>query len=216
MATHPEYGVQLVSLSAPEIASLLAESALPVGLELSEQLSIYLALLLKWNARTNLTAIRDSRQIVLRHFADSLFCARRLAPTTRTLLDYGSGAGFPGIPIALTHPEIHVTLAESQNRKAAFLQEAVRTLGLNATIWPQRVESMPPDQLFDAVTLRAVDQMESACRTAAQRLAPAGQLLIFTTSRLADSISSAIPNLSWQDPIHLPHSDQSLLLIGHI
>jgi 16S rRNA (guanine527-N7)-methyltransferase len=205
-----------VSLSTAEIASLLAESALPVEPELAERLSTYLALLLKWNARTNLTAIRDPRQIVLRHFADSLFCARHLGPTIRTLLDYGSGAGVPGIPIALDRPEIHVTLAESQNRKAAFLQEAVRTLGLGATVWPQRVESMPPDQLFESITLRAVDQMDSACRTAAERLAPGGHLLVFTTTRLVDSISSAIRNLSWQDPLQLPHSDQGLLLIGEI
>src|SRR5580704_7224389 len=94
--------------------------------EILPQLSLYLDLLLKWNARTNLTAIRDPEEIVRRHFGESLFTAKHL-PACRTLLDLGSGAGFPGIPIQLALPELKVTLAESQNKKAAFLQEAVRT-----------------------------------------------------------------------------------------
>ncbi len=204
-----------MSLSAAEIASLLASAGIPADPPLSEQLSAYLALLLKWNARTNLTAIREPSEIVLRHFADSLFCARHLAPSAHTLLDFGSGAGFPGIPIALAHPQIHVTLAESQNRKAAFLREAVRRLHLNAEIWSERVEAMPPEELYDAVTLRAVDQMESACRVAVQRVAPGGQILIFTTDRLIDSLISSIPSIAWQRPAHLPHSEHGLLLLGH-
>jgi 16S rRNA (guanine527-N7)-methyltransferase len=192
----------------------LASAGTSVTAPISEQLSAYLALLLKWNARTNLTAIREPREIVLRHFADSLFCARHVDPTAQTLLDFGSGGGFPGIPIALARPQLHVTLAESQNRKAAFLQEAVRTLHLNAQVWAQRVESMPPAQLFDAVTLRAVDQMESACRTAILRIASGGQALVFTTDRLRDSVEAATPGIHWQSPILLPHSRQSLLLLG--
>lgn len=203
-----------MTLSGPEIAMLLTEMALPVESDLADRLAAYLSLLLKWNARTNLTAIREPREIVLRHFADSLFCAHQLAPDARTLLDFGSGAGFPGIPIALARPEIHVTLAESQNRKAAFLREAVRSLALNAEIWSQRVESMPQDRLFDAVTLRAVDRMESACRAAALRVVPGGQLLIFTTLPLADAIRTTIPAVSWQPAIPLPHSDQGLLLLA--
>lgn len=203
-----------MTLSGPEVAAILSETGSPVESGLAESLATYLSLLLKWNARTNLTAIREPREIVLRHFADSLYAARQLAPSTRTLLDFGSGGGFPGIPIALSRPEIHVTLAESQNRKAAFLREAARTLALNAEVWAQRVESMPPAQRFDVVTLRAVDQMVSACRTAALRVAPGGSLLLFTTLRLAGSIRAAIPGVSWQPPIPLPHSDQGLLLLA--
>jgi len=89
----------------------------------------YCALLLRWNTRTNLTAVRDEEGILSRHFVESIACARALPPGITTLLDYGSGAGFPGLPIALCRPEIAVTLAESQNKKAAFLLEAVRMLG---------------------------------------------------------------------------------------
>lgn len=203
-----------MSFSPSEIASLLGEAGLPVSSELSEQLAAYLALLLKWNARTNLTAIRDPREIVLRHFADSLFCARFIDSSARTLLDFGSGAGFPGVPIALARPQLRVTLAESQARKAAFLHEAVRTLSLNAEVWSQRVESMALDQRYDAVALRAVDQMESACGSAALRVAPGGQILIFTTSRLKDSVATAAPGMEWQPPVRLPHSIQGILLLG--
>src|SRR5580698_9800537 len=92
------------------------------------KLSTYLDLLLKWNTRTNLTAIRDPEEIVCRHFGESLFAAQHLDPAATTLLDFGSGAGFPGLPIALLRPEIQVTLAESQNKKATFLREVVRSL----------------------------------------------------------------------------------------
>ncbi|MGB9145730.1 MAG: 16S rRNA (guanine(527)-N(7))-methyltransferase RsmG, partial [Acidobacteriaceae bacterium] len=88
---------------------------------LAIQLDAYLALLLRWNARMNLTAVRDPESILRRHFAESLFAAEHIPPGVATLLDFGSGAGFPGIPIAIARPEIAVTLAESQNKKAAFL-----------------------------------------------------------------------------------------------
>ena len=139
------------------------------------QLSTYLDLLLKWNARTNLTAIREPEEIVRRHFGESLFAARQLDLNTPTLLDFGSGAGFPGLPIALLRPDIKVTLAESQNKKATFLREAVRTLNLPTEVWSGRVEAMPAARQFHTVTLRAVDNMAAAIAAAA-RIAPGGQL----------------------------------------
>ncbi len=149
-------------LSSAGIKSLLqpyldADSAPPPAL--FDQLSVYLELLLRWNARTNLTAIRQPEEIVRRHFGESLFAARFLGECG-TLLDFGSGAGFPGLPIQLFRPDIAVTLAESQNKKATFLREVIRTLGLATEVWSGRVEAMPPVRLFDVVTLRAVDNME--------------------------------------------------------
>jgi len=125
------------------------------------QLAQYLQLLLKWNARTNLTSIRNPGEIVRRHFGESLFVAQHLGDC-ESLLDFGSGAGFPGLPIQLFRPDLRVTLGESQNKKATFLREVVRTLGLKTEIWGGRVESMPASQRFDIVTLRAVDNMEAA------------------------------------------------------
>src|SRR5712675_2223238 len=147
------------ALSESAIASLLTPYLSEVPATLLPQLSTYLDLLLKWNARTNLSAIRDPEEIVCRHFGESLFAAQQLAPNTASLLDFGSGAGFPGLPIALLRPDIQVTLAESQNKKATFLREAVRSLNLPTEVWPGRVESMPASRQFHTVALRAVDNM---------------------------------------------------------
>ena len=125
MPTLPE--TRIAELLAP----YLGDAATPPNL--LPQLSLYLDLLLRWNARTNLTAIREPEEIVRRHFGESLFAGSHLAPllpAAATLLDFGSGAGFPGLPIQFLLPQLRVTLAESQGKKASFLREAVRTLGL--------------------------------------------------------------------------------------
>ena len=143
-------------------------------------LSIYLDLLVRWNAKTNLTAIRDPQEMVRRHFGESLFLARHL-PECTTLLDLGSGAGFPGLPVQLVLPSLRVTLAESQNKKATFLREVVRTLGLKTEVWASRVETMPVDRRFDVVALRAVDQPELALELARAHLAPGGVIAHLTS-----------------------------------
>ena len=156
----------------------------PVPEAVYGELETYLDLLLRWNARTNLTAIRDREGIIQRHFGESLFLAQ-LLPDFQTLLDFGSGAGLPGIPVQLIHPQSIVTLAESQGKKAAFLREAVRTLHLPSTVWAQRVEAMPP-QTFDVVTLRAVDNMEAAITAAIPRISAAGTLAVFSGETVAN------------------------------
>ena len=93
-------------------------------------ISTYIDLLLKWNARINLTAIRDPNEIVQRHFGESFFAAKYLLAQKRpqTAIDLGSGAGFPGVPFALLAPDVRVTLIESQQKKATFLKELIRVL----------------------------------------------------------------------------------------
>jgi 16S rRNA (guanine527-N7)-methyltransferase len=178
MPTLPES--RLITLLVP----YLGDAAIPTGLY--SQLSTYLDLLLKWNARTNLTAIRDPETIVQRHFGESLFAglqlASRISPLD-SLLDFGSGAGFPGLPIQLLLPQLRVTLGESQNKKATFLREAIRTLALPRTeVWSSRIEEMPAATRFDAVTLRAVDRMELALTAARPRVAPSGWLVTLAES----------------------------------
>ena len=194
------------TLTTAKIATLLIPYLENEGSEaLYPQLSTYLDLLLKWNARTNLTAIRDPEEIVRRHFGESLFAAQHLDPTATTLLDFGSGAGFPGLPIALLHPEIRVTLAESQNKKATFLREAVRTLNLpNVEVWAARVETLPSARQFQTVTLRAVDNMEAALPTAKARIVPGGQLVLLTTTSYTPLDGRVIP---------IPNSQSGLLYL---
>jgi 16S rRNA (guanine527-N7)-methyltransferase len=197
------------ALTESAIASLLTPYLPELPPNLTFQLSTYLDLLLKWNARTNLTAIRDPEEIVRRHFGESLFAARHLAPgpnpDTATLLDFGSGAGFPGLPIAILRPKIQVTLAESQNKKATFLREAVRTLNLpNVEVWAARAETLPATRQFHTVTLRAVDNMEAALPAARARIAPGGQLALLTTAAQTPPGGHSIP---------LPNSESGVLYL---
>jgi 16S rRNA (guanine527-N7)-methyltransferase len=127
-------------VSARLNAFLAARGLEPLDSALAARFEDYLSLLLRWNVRVNLTAIRDEEGILSRHFVESILCARALPAGIATLLDFGSGAGFPGIPIALCRPEIAVTLAESQGKKAAFLSEAVRQLGLAAKQTADRLD----------------------------------------------------------------------------
>lgn len=178
----------------------------PIAPDIYEKLETYLELLLRWNARTNLTAIRDRSGIIQRHFGESLLIGQ-LLPPFRTLLDFGSGAGFPGIPIQLLYSEAKVTLAESQGKKASFLREVVRTLALPSDVWAQRVESMP-ERMFDVVTLRAVDHMEQAIQAALPRVADKGVLALFS-----GEILSGLPqNFHWS--AHPVPNSSGLIHIG--
>jgi 16S rRNA (guanine527-N7)-methyltransferase len=173
------------TLSAERIRELLEPYVAAAGAdatlsdELVGQLSTYLDLLVRWNAKVSLTAIRQPEEMVQRHFGESLFTGLQLAGRLRggaELLDYGSGAGFPGLPIQLLLPKIRVTLAESQARKVAFLREVIRVLGLTTQVWPRRVEEMPDPRRFDAVTVRAVDRMAISLNEAAGILLEDGWL----------------------------------------
>jgi len=179
----------------------------------ASQLEVFLVLLMHWNARINLTAVRDAETIVRRHFAESLFAAEHVPGGAATLLDFGSGAGFPGIPIAIARPEIAVTLAESQGKKAAFLREAVRTLDLRAEVWAGRVEQMPKERVFEAGTLRAVDRMPQACRLAVPRLASGGWLGVFTTHATESGLDQ-LRGIRWTEALPVPGSRQEILRTG--
>lgn len=173
----------------------------------------YLSLLLRWNARVNLTAIRDQEGILRRHFVESIVCARALPAEISSLLDFGSGAGFPGIPIALCRPEITVTLAESQGKKAAFLSEAIRVLGLTAKVYSGRAEILRT--VFDCVTLRAVDRMGKAVQATAQLIRPGGWLALMTTGGELETLKSAAGDeFAWAEVIPLPDGEDRILAMG--
>jgi 16S rRNA (guanine527-N7)-methyltransferase len=197
-----------------KLNTLLAEVGLPqLDSAVAARFETYLALVLRWNARINLTAVRDPDDILTRHFVESIAAAHALPAGISTLLDYGSGAGFPGIPIALCRPEIQVTLADSQAKKAAFLHEAVRTLALHAKVHSARAEDLGIQ--FDCVTLRAVDRMPSAVQAASDLVCPNGWLAPMTTSDDLEVVkSSAGPNFQWHPPTPLPNSTTRLLALA--
>ncbi|HEY0760240.1 MAG TPA: 16S rRNA (guanine(527)-N(7))-methyltransferase RsmG [Acidisarcina sp.] len=203
---------KLSVLSATNIQSAARRfglAALPI--EAAEQLSAFAILLLRWNARLNLTALRTPEQILSRHLLESIFCAQNLAGDPETLLDFGSGAGLPGIPIAICRPATLVTLAEASTRKASFLREACRTLALGARVYGGRVEELPLESTFDAVTMRAVDRMHAALAVASSRVAEGGLLVLLSTGAAAVPVAdgfelaSAIPVPESQDRLLLQH-----------
>jgi 16S rRNA (guanine527-N7)-methyltransferase len=196
-----------------EIREAFAEAGI-IGLPAScyDQFFTYLELLLRWNARLSLTSIREPKQIIRRHFVECAFAAQHLPADIETLLDYGSGAGLPGIPFAICRPEIHVTLAEAQGKKASFLREVGRIVGIGNEIYNGRVETIPQGRLFDAVSMRAVEKMELAVPTAAHL---AGRyLVLLTTERSAPAYRELTQELRWMDPVRLPNADQMILEIG--
>ena len=138
-----------------------------------ERLERYLALLEKWNRVYNLTAIREPERMVTHHVLDSLAILPHVRGTRA--LDVGSGAGLPGIPLAIARPELAVTLLDANHKKAAFLQQVVAELALaNAAVASARVESCPTDARFDTIVSRAFADLGEFVAASARLLAPGG------------------------------------------
>ena len=141
----------------------------------------YLALLDRWNHTYNLTAVRDPREMVTRHLLDSL--AMHAFVEDGSLADLGTGPGLPGIPLAIAKPRLQVTLVESNGKKARFLREAVRTLGLsNARVAESRAEAVDVQVhnggvAYDALTARALDTLAGIIKVGGHLLKPGGKLL---------------------------------------
>lgn len=194
--------------------ALLAHAGLePLDEQTASRFGDYFSLYLRWNARLNLSAIRDESGVISRHLIESITLARALPRDISTLLDFGSGAGLPGIPIALCRPDIAVTLAESQGKKAAFLQEAVRVLGFHATVHTERAEALPT--VFDCVVLRAVDRMPKAVTAASRLVGPDGYMaLMTTTGRLEELKQAAGAEFSWTTQRALAAATDRIISLG--
>jgi 16S rRNA (guanine527-N7)-methyltransferase len=184
-----------------------------------QQISTYIDLLLRWNARINLTAVRDPEEIVTRHFGESLFLARHLFPEASarsSVLDIGSGAGFPGLPLKIWAPAISLTLVESNHKKATFLREVIRALTLtDVNVITARAETListrPP---ADIVTVRAVEHFDTILPIAARLLKPSGRLAAMISSAQLPSLSVLTPHLQWSSPIPIPQSQSRVLSIS--
>jgi 16S rRNA (guanine527-N7)-methyltransferase len=239
---HPARIVELLQpfLSAPchsEPAKAGEESAVLSPAQL-KSISTYIDILLHWNSRINLTAIRTPEEIVTRHFGESLFAARHLFPkvypvsssassvlkdfdsefdfkvAAARVADLGSGAGFPGVPIKIWAPNIALTLIESNQKKATFLRELARALTLtDINIQNARAETLTPST-FDVVTLRAVERLPKVLPVAVTLLSPNGRLALLISSAQAEPTRSALPNLTWDIPIPIPNSQSRILLVG--
>jgi 16S rRNA (guanine527-N7)-methyltransferase len=219
----PFLGTPVELPGPPEPARANAAPAVLSPVQL-QHISTYIDILGRWNARINLTAIRDPEDIVTRHFGESLFAARHLFPSVSSassvvksvdsVADIGSGAGFPGLPLKLWAPHIALTLIESNHKKAAFLREVARALTLtDVNIQIARAETLI-GTVFNTVTLRAVERFDAILPTAAGLVAASGRLALLISSAQHDQARSTLPDLTWSAPAPIPHSRSRILLIG--
>jgi 16S rRNA (guanine527-N7)-methyltransferase len=190
------------------------------GTELSDgqvtRISQYMDLLLKWNARMNLTAVRDPEQILQRHFGESLFVASLIeihCPSAKTLADVGSGAGFPGIPIKIAAQALEVTLIEAHYKKAVFLKEVIRALELSGTyVASDRASNLSAK--FDVATLRAVESFTKILPEASRLIADRGSIVLFIGSNQVAAASSLLPGFRWKQQASIPRSERRVVLFG--
>jgi 16S rRNA (guanine527-N7)-methyltransferase len=181
-------------------------------------------MLIRWNARVNLTAVRDPEEIVTRHFGESLFLARSFFPQDgensregRRVLDIGSGAGFPGLPLKIWNQEMNLTLIESNHKKGTFLREVARILGLESVIVrTDRAEALANDPSFhrsDFVTFRAVENFEKILDLAVTFLVPGGRLALLIGASQIGALSK-VPGVMWEKPVPVPQSVFRILVAG--
>jgi 16S rRNA (guanine527-N7)-methyltransferase len=160
---------------AQQLADGIAELGLSVPPETQQRLLAYLDLVAKWNRVYNLTAIRDTSNMVSAHLLDSLAVVPHLCG--QSILDIGSGAGLPGLPLAMVWPQSRVSLLDSNHKKATFLRQAVIELGLdNVSVVCERAETWQPEARFDVVISRAFSDLPEFVAVAA-RLCKAGGTL---------------------------------------
>ncbi|BCT92156.1 ribosomal RNA small subunit methyltransferase G [Lysobacter helvus] len=208
----------------PAIESLRPEleaglRALHLDAALATPLLAYLALLVRWNSTYNLTAVRDPREMVAKHLLDSLAMHPHVASIAAeggALADLGTGAGLPGIPLAIVHPGLQVALVESNGKKTRFLREAVRKLGLaNVRVIESRIERVAEPGRFDAITARALATLPLIVELGGALLRPGGVLLAMKGAWPVDEIA-ALP-AGWQvrgaAPLTVPGLDAERHLI---
>ena len=170
------------------------------------QLYNHYALLVRWNKKMNLTSVAPGEETVIRHYCESLFFAAHLENNASSIADIGSGAGFPGVPIAILKPDWKVTLVESNQRKAVFLREATRSLA-NVSVVAQRAEELSSG--FDWLVSRAVNPQQVVALI--PRLAGKIGLMLAEDDFL--ELQSA-KHIAWSEPIRLPWGDRRICVFG--
>lgn len=202
-----------------EIARDLADYRVELPPPRLAQLRTYLELLLQWNLRVNLTAVREPRQMVRRLFGESLYLGEVL-DLQGWLVDVGSGAGFPGLALKLAAHDLRVTLVESRKRKCAFLKEVVRACGFsNVDVVDERLEGWVRTRTGaekpNIITTRAVRMQKKLLGLMEELTAPHGKVVFLTTPALAGKIRQFASQWNWYVKLEVPGtSGNSIVLIG--
>ncbi len=202
---------------ALQLAAIRSELA-PFGVNLDDhqgrQIALYVKTLLSWNQRFNLTSITDPREVLQRHFGESMFGAQFLESSGGAIFDVGSGAGFPGLPLKILRPSLHVKLIEPVTKKAVFLSEIVRLLELSRVeVLRRRIEDIDAAATADCITARAVGDLSGLLAWAGRVLNVGAQTLLWLGRE--DAISARrIAGWNWFDPAPIPLSRNRVVLSG--
>jgi 16S rRNA (guanine527-N7)-methyltransferase len=201
--------------SKTAIERAACEFKLTLNNEQVQQIQQYTKLLWTWNDKVNLTAIRDPLEILYRHFCESMFGSALFPVENCRLADVGSGGGFPGIPLKIIRPDLHVFLVESNVKKATFLAEVVRELGLTDTrVLVSRYEELGEEVApLDVVCSRALGDFTNFLAWAASPRVAAKQVLLWVGGRDLDEVRVQ-PSWTWSEAISVPKSLQRFLLLG--
>jgi len=202
-------------LSADAINKALREFKIEGTTEQIASIQRYMSLLLVWNEKINITAIRDPLEMLYRHFCESMYAAVALPLQRGRLADVGSGGGFPGLALKIIRPELQVSLIESNVKKATFLAEAVRELALaDARVLVSRYEELGEEITpVDFVCSRALGEFDKFLNWAGSERVAASQVVLWTGGRDVEEIKK-IRGWGWREPIPIPHSLQRFLLAG--
>jgi 16S rRNA (guanine527-N7)-methyltransferase len=207
--------LQMTSLANARVGKALEPYGVVPSTELVERIKTYIGLLLKWNRSISLTTITDVEEILRFHFGESLFALSMLPVEKSRLADVGSGAGFPGIPLAMARPSLEVTLIESNAKKFAFLNEVIRTLQLdNALPFRGRMTDFHHSkERLDVVTARALGQFDELVEWSRRQLSPSGRLVLWVGDEDCRKIA-ADHRFTWGVPERIPGSDRRFVLLG--
>ncbi|HTC40906.1 MAG TPA: 16S rRNA (guanine(527)-N(7))-methyltransferase RsmG [Candidatus Acidoferrales bacterium] len=203
------------AVSEETIRRALGEFQITVGDQQVLCIQKYIRILLQWNEKLNLTAIRDPLEMLHRHFCESMYAGVAISGDFGRLADIGSGAGFPGIPLKILRPEIELFLVESNIKKGTFLAEVVRELELtNARVLISRYEELSEELApLDYVCSRAVGEFGPFLDWAASERLSARRTLLWIGGRDLGEVKNSTL-WEWQEPIAVPQSLRRYLLAG--
>ena len=197
------------------IRRALEEFKLPAYDDQILQIQDYIKILVTWNDKINLTAIRDPLEILYRHFCESMFAGSSVPIERGRLADVGTGAGFPGLPLKILRPALQVFLIESNLKKAAFLAEVIRVLGLReAQVMVRRYEELGEEVApLDFACARALGEYPAFLDWAHREQLAAKEVVLWIGSQDLPEILK-IATWEWRDPIPVPNSLRRVVLVG--
>jgi 16S rRNA (guanine527-N7)-methyltransferase len=217
MLLYRKIAMSYESINPETVRSALKPYGVDAKPDLCAAIREYANLLKRWNERISLTSVRGSDSILRLHFGESLWATKFVDFGKSRLADVGSGAGFPGLALKLACPDLHVTLIESNTKKAAFLAEVARTLNLkDVEIFSGRAEAWVPDgRHFDFMTARAVGSFPILLDWGASYLAPGGKAVLWVGLDAMPYLH-VDPRWTWQEPSLIPGSLQRYVVIGSL